>query len=217
MLLTEPAAGTKTVCRVPLERIIPIARSPTAGTNVEPGVQALDVPVGASQVDNSDESSTACLNSSRGTNRPRLQVVRICQSCGRENPVGFEFCGFCRAPLAASELAIDVRKTVTVVFSDVTGSTSLGEQPFKRPLAGPSLPLNAYPQGSEPSVVELPTRGTCVVYAEQNRRITRVAQAGRTSLARLATARLVLDGGLTRLGVPPRRAADDKNSASRIS
>jgi class 3 adenylate cyclase/tetratricopeptide (TPR) repeat protein len=54
--------------------------------------------------------------------------VRICQSCGRENPVGFEFCGFCRARLAVSELATDVRKTVTVVFSDVTGSTSLGEQ-----------------------------------------------------------------------------------------
>jgi class 3 adenylate cyclase/tetratricopeptide (TPR) repeat protein len=54
--------------------------------------------------------------------------MRICPSCGRENPVGIEFCGFCRAPLAASETATEVRKTVTVVFCDVTGSTSLGEQ-----------------------------------------------------------------------------------------
>jgi class 3 adenylate cyclase/tetratricopeptide (TPR) repeat protein len=54
--------------------------------------------------------------------------VRICSSCGRENPVGFEFCGFCRSPLVASENATEVRKTVTVVFCDVTGSTSLGEQ-----------------------------------------------------------------------------------------
>jgi class 3 adenylate cyclase len=54
--------------------------------------------------------------------------VRICPSCDRENPVGFQFCGFCRSPLVAREIATEVRKTVTVVFCDVTGSTSLGEK-----------------------------------------------------------------------------------------
>jgi len=53
----------------------------------------------------------------------------VCPSCGRENPEGFRFCGFCTAPLPAEEGAGgEVRKTVTVVFADVTGSTALGER-----------------------------------------------------------------------------------------
>jgi len=51
-----------------------------------------------------------------------------CSRCGQENPEGFAFCGACAAPLAPTEPARDVRKVVTVVFSDVTGSTALGEQ-----------------------------------------------------------------------------------------
>jgi class 3 adenylate cyclase/tetratricopeptide (TPR) repeat protein len=50
-----------------------------------------------------------------------------CPACGRNNPEGFQFCGFCTSPLTASE-GNEVRKTVTVLFSDVTGSTSLGER-----------------------------------------------------------------------------------------
>jgi class 3 adenylate cyclase/tetratricopeptide (TPR) repeat protein len=52
--------------------------------------------------------------------------VLSCQRCGRENPEGFQFCGFCGASLAAEES--EIRKIVTVLFSDVTGSTSLGER-----------------------------------------------------------------------------------------
>ena len=51
-----------------------------------------------------------------------------CARCGQENPEGFAFCGACGAPLVAEDAAREVRKTVTVVFSDVTGSTALGEQ-----------------------------------------------------------------------------------------
>ncbi|HEY7283157.1 MAG TPA: adenylate/guanylate cyclase domain-containing protein, partial [Actinomycetota bacterium] len=52
-----------------------------------------------------------------------------CPSCGRENPEGFAFCGFCGAALdAAPPQGREVRKTVTIVFSDVTGSTELGER-----------------------------------------------------------------------------------------
>ena len=50
-----------------------------------------------------------------------------CPSCGQENPEGFRFCGACGAGLA-SPRAREVRKTVTVLFSDVTGSTALGER-----------------------------------------------------------------------------------------
>ena len=49
-----------------------------------------------------------------------------CPACGRDNPEGLTFCGFCASPLTATEVR-EVRKTVTVLFSDITGSTSLGE------------------------------------------------------------------------------------------
>ena len=48
-----------------------------------------------------------------------------CPACGKENPDGFQFCGFCAAPLTGESR--EQRKTVTVLFCDVTGSTALGE------------------------------------------------------------------------------------------
>ena len=54
--------------------------------------------------------------------------MRACASCGQENPEGFKFCGACGAPLEGAEAPREVRKTVTVVFCDLTGSTALGER-----------------------------------------------------------------------------------------
>jgi class 3 adenylate cyclase/tetratricopeptide (TPR) repeat protein len=54
--------------------------------------------------------------------------MSVCASCGQENPAGFRFCGNCGAALEQAEPAREVRKTVTIVFSDVTGSTALGER-----------------------------------------------------------------------------------------
>ena len=51
----------------------------------------------------------------------------VCPSCGEGNPTGFRFCGACAAPLAAREPA-GVRKTVTVLFCDLVGSTSMGDR-----------------------------------------------------------------------------------------
>ncbi|MBI2238917.1 MAG: AAA family ATPase [Actinobacteria bacterium] len=51
-----------------------------------------------------------------------------CASCGRESPDDFAFCPACASPLAPVSQPREVRKTVTVVFCDVTGSTSLGEK-----------------------------------------------------------------------------------------
>ncbi|MGZ5351459.1 MAG: ATP-binding protein, partial [Actinomycetota bacterium] len=51
-----------------------------------------------------------------------------CANCGRESPMTFAFCPSCAAPLAPETPVRETRKTVTVVFCDVTGSTELGER-----------------------------------------------------------------------------------------
>src|SRR5436305_12667195 len=57
-----------------------------------------------------------------------------CPACGQLNPDGARFCNACAAPLAAPPPAREQRKTVTVVFCDVTGSTALGERLDPEPL-----------------------------------------------------------------------------------
>jgi class 3 adenylate cyclase len=55
--------------------------------------------------------------------------MRACPSCGEENSVRARFCQNCATPLAvAEEPPAEVRKVVTIVFVDVTGSTALGER-----------------------------------------------------------------------------------------
>jgi len=58
----------------------------------------------------------------------RSGIMLTCQSCGRESPDDFRFCPECSTPLVPAAPAPEIRKTVTVVFCDVTGSTALGEQ-----------------------------------------------------------------------------------------
>jgi class 3 adenylate cyclase/tetratricopeptide (TPR) repeat protein len=55
--------------------------------------------------------------------------VKRCPSCGEENAERARFCQNCATPLGEADApAGDVRKVVTVVFADVTGSTALGER-----------------------------------------------------------------------------------------
>ncbi len=59
-----------------------------------------------------------------------------CPGCGEENPAKFRLCGYCGVPLTAAPPAAppaalpihEVRKTVTLVFCDLKGSTALGER-----------------------------------------------------------------------------------------
>jgi class 3 adenylate cyclase/tetratricopeptide (TPR) repeat protein len=51
-----------------------------------------------------------------------------CPNCGEQNPERFRLCGFCGTPLTPELPAQETRKTVTVVFSDLEGSTALGER-----------------------------------------------------------------------------------------
>ncbi|MGI8420847.1 MAG: AAA family ATPase, partial [Gaiellaceae bacterium] len=52
----------------------------------------------------------------------------VCTQCGHENREGARFCDACGAPTAAPVAVREQRKTVTVLFCDVTGSTALGER-----------------------------------------------------------------------------------------
>jgi class 3 adenylate cyclase/tetratricopeptide (TPR) repeat protein len=51
-----------------------------------------------------------------------------CASCGEDNPERFRHCGYCGTPLSDATPKRETRKTVTILFTDVTGSTTLGEQ-----------------------------------------------------------------------------------------
>ena len=82
-----------------------------------------------------------------------LAGMRTCATCGAENPEGAGFCSNCGSPLGRTcpncgeavaeearfcsncgnvlepaEAPVEERKLVTIVFADVTGSTTLGER-----------------------------------------------------------------------------------------
>src|SRR4051794_33389103 len=55
----------------------------------------------------------------------------VCAVCGEENPERARFCLACGTALGSEKAggaAAETRKTVTVVFTDVTGSTAIGER-----------------------------------------------------------------------------------------
>ena len=64
----------------------------------------------------------------RGPELPSTRAMPICPSCGIHNSDDARFCSACGARLAQeTALMPEVRKTVTIVFCDVVGSTSLAE------------------------------------------------------------------------------------------
>ena len=65
--------------------------------------------------------------------------MSTCLACGRDNADGARFCSECGTRLDDEGAPREVRKTVTVLFADVTGSTALGErldpESFRRVMA----------------------------------------------------------------------------------
>src|SRR5256884_3219407 len=53
--------------------------------------------------------------------------MTLCAACGHEIPEGAKFCPECGAPVAPEAAPREQRKTVTVLFCDIAGSTALGE------------------------------------------------------------------------------------------
>ena len=57
-----------------------------------------------------------------------------CPACNEENPSRFRLCGFCGTPLVAAAASPphrpthEVRRTVSIIFCDLKGSTELGER-----------------------------------------------------------------------------------------
>ena len=54
--------------------------------------------------------------------------MAACPNCGEANPAHARFCFACGTPLDQAAPPREVRKTVTIIFSDVVDSTPLGEQ-----------------------------------------------------------------------------------------
>jgi class 3 adenylate cyclase/tetratricopeptide (TPR) repeat protein len=52
----------------------------------------------------------------------------VCSKCGEQNPEHAAFCLACGASLSQSDHQRETRKTVTILFCDVTGSTAMGER-----------------------------------------------------------------------------------------
>ena len=54
--------------------------------------------------------------------------MQTCPACGQENPDGFRLCGMCGASLApAAAPPREERKVVTILFTDLVGSTARAE------------------------------------------------------------------------------------------
>jgi hypothetical protein len=70
-----------------------------------------------------DRNPLACPSSSQ------TRAVAACPACGNENPDGFQFCGFCAAPLSerVSGAPLEERKVVSVLFCDLVGFTAASE------------------------------------------------------------------------------------------
>jgi class 3 adenylate cyclase len=50
--------------------------------------------------------------------------MKVCPSCGQENPDVARFCLACGSALAEPEPAVEERKLITVLFTDIVGSTA---------------------------------------------------------------------------------------------
>src|SRR5882762_1558191 len=120
---------TRSPPRQPLPLTVTVPpRATLDGCTASRGVAALRDPASASAA-----RPTAAMTLGKPLDRAGItsgyaRRMNICPSCGSENPEGFRFCGSCGAPLAEALSAREVRKTVTILFCDVTGSTALGER-----------------------------------------------------------------------------------------
>src|SRR5215212_7032369 len=121
--------------------------------------------------------------------------MQICPSCGEENPPRFRLCGFCGTTLGTPLEAPETRKTVTIVFSDLKGSTTLGEQldsealreVMSRYFEGMSAVLEEHGGRVEKYIGDaiMAVFGLPIVHEDDGIRAVRAAFAMKTALASL--------------------------------
>ena len=87
------------------------------------------LPSPGSEMSKSDGSPLASLFEGDASNHWRYgQQVRGCPACATPNQDDSKFCAECGARLPVTGIDIEQRKTVTILFADITGSTALGER-----------------------------------------------------------------------------------------
>ncbi len=136
-----------------------------------------------------------------------------CRVCGQDNPATNRFCGACAAPLEHTEAAPQIRKTVTIVFCDVVGSTAMGEaldpeslrQVMERYFAAMRSAIEHHGGSVEKFIGDavMAVFGVPVLHEDDALRAVRAAAEMRTALAAL-NEELDRDHGMTlacRIGV----------------
>ena len=63
-----------------------------------------------------------------GAETRQTRKMPVCSQCGADNPDVAKFCLACGSPLKAAPPPQEFRKVVTIVFSDLKGSTSMAEK-----------------------------------------------------------------------------------------
>ena len=154
--------------------------------------------------------------------------MSICSSCGLANPKAARFCNACGASLASQEELREQRKTVTVLFCDVTGSTALGEstdaEALRAILARYFERMKAIVESHGGSVEKfvgdavMAVFGVPVVHENDALRAVRAAVAMRAALPELGVqARIGVNTGEVVTGTAERLATGDAvNVAARL-
>ncbi len=154
--------------------------------------------------------------------------MKVCAACGHEVPEGAKFCPECGTALADAPAPREQRKTVTVLFCDVAGSTALGES--TDPEALRTLLARYFEQMKE--IVErhggsvekfigdavMAVFGVPVVHEDDALRACRAAVAMRDALPELGIrGRIGVDTGEVVTGTEERLATGDAvNVAARL-
>lgn len=69
--------------------------------------------------------------------------MAVCPSCGKQNPEGFNFCGFCTSSLdVASETQTEERKVVSILFVDLVEFTARSHETDPEDVRGGLLPYH---------------------------------------------------------------------------
>ncbi len=68
--------------------------------------------------------------------------MKPCPSCGKDNPEGFSFCGFCGSALSAPAARSEERRVVTVLFCDLAGFTARSDRADPEDVRATLLPYH---------------------------------------------------------------------------